>query len=424
MVNIVDELEWRGLLVNSTGIEAIRTAANEGPIKLYCGFDPTASSLHVGHLTQILTMRRFQLAGNKPFALVGGATGLVGDPRMSGERKMNSADIVATWVESLRGQIERFLDPEGEFGVTMVNNYDWTKDLNVLSFLRDYGSQFRMGTMLSKEIVAKRLNSEEGLSYLEFSYQILQAMDFLELYRRYGVTLQYGGNDQWGNIVGGAELIRKVEGVQTHALTTPLVTKADGTKFGKSEGGAVWLDPELTSPYAFHQFWLGADDRDVLKYLRYFTFRPEEEIAAVESATAERPHERAAQKLLADDMTTLVHGEQATAQAKSAASVLFGRGDVRELDGPTVAVIAGELPCVELPATANIVEAFTATELLNSNGAVRRALKEGGLSINGEKIAGDVDVLETELGAYTLLAGGYLLLRRGKKNAAMVKVAS
>lgn len=424
MVNIVDELEWRGLLVNSTGIEAIRTAANEGPIKLYCGFDPTASSLHVGHLTQILTMRRFQLAGNKPFALVGGATGLVGDPRMSGERKMNSADIVATWVESLRGQIERFLDPEGDFGVTMVNNYDWTKDLNVLSFLRDYGAHFRMGTMLSKEIVATRLNSEEGLSYLEFSYQILQAMDFLELYRRHGVTLQYGGNDQWGNIVGGAELIRKIEGAQTHALTTPLVTKADGTKFGKSEDGAVWLDPELTSPYAFHQFWLGADDRDVLKYLRFFTFRPKEELAEIESVTAERPHERAAHKLLADDMTTLVHGERATAQAKAAASVLFGRGDVRELDGPTVAVIAGELPCVELPRTASLVEAYTATELLNSNGAVRRALKEGGLSINGEKVVGDVGVLETELGSYDALAGGYVLLRRGKKNAAMVKIAS
>lgn len=422
MVGVVDELEWRGLLVNSTGSELLARAASESPLKLYCGFDPTASSLHVGHLTQVLTMRRLQLAGHKPFALVGGATGLIGDPRMSGERVMNSSDVVARWVDSLRGQIERFLDPEGDFGVTMVNNLDWFGGVSALSYLRDYGAHFRMGTMLSKEIVAKRLNSEEGLSYLEFSYQILQAVDFLELHRRYGLNLQYGGNDQWGNIVGGVDLIRKVEGTQVHAFTTPLVTKADGTKFGKSEGGAVWLDPELTSPYAFHQFWLGADDRDVMKYLKFFTFRDREELDAVAQATAERPHERAAQKMLADDMTSLVHGEGATNQAKAAAAVLFGRGDVRELDGPTVAVIAGELPTVTLSGRASITEAFTSSALLTSNGAVRRALNEGGLSVNGEKVVGDVSVLESELGSFTPLEGGYLLLRRGKKNAAMVKL--
>ncbi|CAM4041849.1 tyrosine--tRNA ligase [Helcobacillus massiliensis] len=422
MSNIVDELEWRGLLVNSTGRDAIAESAAKGPLSLYCGFDPTAASLHVGHLTQVLTMRRFQLAGHKPYALVGGATGLIGDPRMSGERVMNSADVVGQWVESLRGQIEPFLDTEGEFGVTMVNNLDWVGGMNALEFLRDYGSHFRMGTMLSREIVAARLRSDEGLSYLEFSYQILQGLDFLELYRRHGVTLQFGGNDQWGNIVGGADLIRRVEGVQAHAMTTPLVTKADGTKFGKSEGGAVWLDPELTSPYAFHQFWLNADDRDVMNYLRYFTFRDRDDLAELEEATAERSFKREAQTALADDLTTLVHGEEATAQAKAAAAVLFGRGDVRELDDSTVGVIAGELPTVSLAGTAPLIDAFTESGLVESKGAARRALKDGGLSINGEKLAGGPEALDAELGSVQRLAGGYVLLRRGKKNAAMIRI--
>lgn len=424
MVNIVDELQWRGLLVNSTGVDAIREQASKGPIKLYCGFDPTASSLHVGHLTQILTMRRFQLAGNKPYALVGGATGLIGDPRQSGERVMNSADVVANWVESLRSQIEPFLDSEGEFGVTMLNNLDWTSQLSAIDFLRNYGSHFRMGTMLSREIVAKRLNSDEGLSYLEFSYQVLQGLDFLELYRRYGITLQYGGNDQWGNIVGGAELIRKVEGVQAHALTTPLVTKADGTKFGKSEGGAVWLDPELTSPYAFHQFWLGADDRDVINYLRFFTFLDETEIQEAEEQLQQAAHLRAAQNLLADNLTTLVHGQVATKQARAAAEVLFGKGEVKALDEASLEVIAGELTTVELGEGASITEAFTHTSLLKSNGEVRRAFNEGGLSVNGEKLQGDLDLLHSPLRGIEALAGGYYLLRRGKKNAAMVKLAA
>ena len=424
MTNIVDELEWRGLLVNSTGIDELREAAAKESLKLYCGFDPTASSLHVGHLTQILTMRRFQRAGHQPFALIGGATGLIGDPRMSGERVMNSEDVVAGWVEALRAQIERLLDTGGSNGLTMVNNLEWTRDLSALSFLREYGSHYRMGTMLSREIVAKRLRSDEGLSYLEFSYQILQGMDFLELYRRQEVTLQYGGNDQWGNIVGGAELIRKVEGVGVHAFTTPLVTKADGTKFGKTEGGAVWLDPSLTSPYTFHQFWLAADDRDVAKYLRFFSFRSREEIEAMDVEVAERPHERAAQKLLADDLTTLVHSAQATQQAKAAAGVLFGRGDVRALDAPTVRMVAGELPCVELDSGRSVVEAFTHSGLLASNGAVRRALAEGGLSINGSKLDGGVQELDTPLSRYAALDGGYLLLRRGKKNAAMVKIVA
>ena len=326
MHSVLDELAWRGLVVQTTGREALGSALADGPISLYCGFDPTAASLHVGHLTQVLTMRRLQLAGHRPFALVGGATGLIGDPRMSGERVLNDAEIVATWVESLRGQISRFLDLEGEFGVTMVNNLDWIGQMSALDFLRDMGKHYRMGTMLAKDTVARRLQSDEGISYTEFSYQVLQGIDYLELHRRHGVSLQYGGNDQWGNLLSGVDLIHKVEGHEVHALTTPLVTKADGTKFGKSEGGAVWLDAELTSPYAFHQFWLNAADADVVNYLRFFTFRSQEEIAELEHATETASHERAAQRALADELTTMVHGAQATEQAKAAASVLFGRG--------------------------------------------------------------------------------------------------
>lgn len=422
MANIVDELEWRGLLVNSSGRDALAESAAKGPLSLYCGFDPTAASLHVGHLTQVLTMRRFQLAGHKPYALVGGATGLIGDPRMSGERVLNSEDVVAGWVESLKSQIQPFLDTEGEFGVTMVNNLDWIGSMGALEFLRDYGSHFRMGTMLNKEIVASRLNSDEGLSYLEFSYQILQGLDFLELFRRYGVTLQYGGNDQWGNLISGVDLIHRVERASVHAMTTPLVTKADGTKFGKSEGSAVWLDAELTSPYAFHQFWLNSDDRDVMNYLRFFTFRDQENLAQLQAATEERSSAREAQRALADDLTTLVHGQQATDQAKNAAAVLFGRGDVRELDAETVRVIARELPQAELPAATPLIGAFITAGLVASKGEARRALKEGGLSVNGEKLTGEADALEAEIGSFAQLADAHLLLRRGKKNAAMLRV--
>ena len=344
MHSVLDELAWRGLVVQTTGREALGSALADGPISLYCGFDPTAASLHVGHLTQVLTMRRLQLAGHHPYALVGGATGLIGDPRMSGERVLNDAEIVSTWVESLRGQISRFLDLEGEFAVTMVNNLDWIGQMSALDFLRDMGKHYRLGTMLAKDTVARRLQSDEGISYTEFSYQVLQGIDYLELHRRHGVSLQYGGNDQWGNLLSGVDLVHKVEGHEVHALTTPLVTKADGTKFGKSEGGAVWLDAELTSPYAFHQFWLNAADADVMNYLRFFTFRTQEEIAELEHATETASHERAAQQALADEITTMVHGARATEQAKAAAAVLFGRGDVRALDEQTLRTIARALP--------------------------------------------------------------------------------
>ncbi|WP_422115159.1 tyrosine--tRNA ligase [Brachybacterium sp. UNK5269] len=421
MHSVLDELAWRGLVVQTTGREALGSALADGPISLYCGFDPTAASLHVGHLTQVLTMRRLQLAGHHPYALVGGATGLIGDPRMSGERVLNDAEIVSTWVDSLRGQISRFLDLEGEFAVTMVNNLDWIGQMSALEFLRDMGKHFRMGTMLAKDTVARRLQSDEGISYTEFSYQVLQGIDYLELHRRHGVTLQYGGNDQWGNLLSGVDLIHKVEGHDVHALTTPLVTKADGTKFGKSEGGAVWLDAELTSPYAFHQFWLNAADADVVNYLKYFTFRSRDEIQELEQATVEASHQRAAQKALADDLTTMVHGDQATSQAKAAAAVLFGRGDVRELDEPTLVAISRELPGATVSPTTALVEAFVAAGIAQSKGAARRDAEGGGLSVNGEKLS--ADDLAREIGEITALPGGHLLLRRGRKNAAMVHVA-
>ena len=419
MQTVLDELAWRDLVVQTTGREALGSALADGPISLYCGFDPTAASLHVGHLTQILTMRRFQLAGHKPYALVGGATGLIGDPRMSGERVLNDEAIVQGWVEALGAQISRFLDDEGEFGVTMVNNLDWIGGMSALSFLRDLGKHFRMGTMLAKDTVARRLQSEEGISYTEFSYQVLQGIDYLELHRRHGVSLQYGGNDQWGNLLAGVDLIHKVEGREVHALTTPLVTKADGSKFGKSEGGSIWLDAELTSPYAFHQFWFNASDADVVNYLKYFTFRTREEIDELARITAEASHERRAQRALADDLTTLVHGEQATVQATAAAGVLFGRGEVRELDDATLTAIARELPGAELPGSAQLVDAFVASGIVTSKGAARRGAGEGGLSVNGQKIG--VDDLSDELSDLTLLPGGRLLLRRGRKNAAMIQ---
>jgi tyrosyl-tRNA synthetase len=423
MQTILDELTWRGLVVQTSGREALRTALADGPISLYCGFDPTAASLHVGHLTQVLTMRRFQLAGHRPYALVGGATGLIGDPRMSGERVLNDESVVAGWVDSLRGQISRFLDLEGPSGVQMVNNLDWIGQMSALQFLRDIGKHYRMGTMLAKETVARRLASDEGISYTEFSYQVLQGIDFLELYRRHGVTLQFGGNDQWGNLISGVDLIHKVEGRDAHALTTPLVTKADGTKFGKSEGGAVWLDPELTSPYAFHQFWLNAADADVVNYLRYFTFRDQEEIAELETATREEPHRRRAQKALADDLTTLVHGADATRQAEAAAAVLFGKGDVRELEEPTLEAIARELTTVDLPGTTALVDAFTAVGIMTSKSQVRRAAAEGSLTVNGEKV--DAEGIELPLTeAVTSLPGGHVLVRRGRKAAAMVRLTA
>ena len=418
MTDIVDELKWRGLIALSTDEDALRKAFADGPVTFYCGFDPTAPSLHMGNLVQLITMRRIQDAGHFPLPLAGGATGLIGDPRPTSERTLNEPETVAAWAERFRGQFERYLDFEGPFAARIVNNLDWTSGLSAISLLRDIGKYFRVNTMIAKEAVARRLNSDAGISYTEFSYQVLQGMDYLELNRRYGCTLQTGGSDQWGNLTAGTELIRKAEGRVVHALGTPLVTKADGTKFGKTETGTLWLDPELTTPYAFYQFWLNADDRDVVSYLRIFTFRSQEEIAELERLTAEQPAARAAQRALAEDVTVLVHGQEQYASAVAASKALFGQGDLADLDAPTLAAAVAELPHVEVDELGLLVDLFAATGLVASKSAARRAVKEGGAYLNNQKIA-DEEVVPTEA---DLLHGRWLLLRRGKRSLAAVQL--
>jgi len=395
MSGILDELAWRGLISQTTDEAALRAALDAGPVTLYCGFDPTAPSLHLGNLMQILTVRRFQDAGHKPLLLVGGATGLIGDPRDAGERSLNPVEVVEEWVGRIRGQIEPLMSFEGTSAARMVNNYEWTADLDTISFLRDVGKHFRLGTMIAKDTVARRLASDEGISFTEFSYQVLQGMDFLELYRRYGCTLQTGGSDQWGNLLAGTDLIRKAEGVAAHALTTPLMVKTDGSKFGKTAGGSVWLDPEMTSPYAFYQFWLNADDADVVTLLKYFTFRTREEIDGLERAVADEPFKREAQKALAADATALVHGSAALE-----------------------AVVAASVPSAEVAPGTTIVDAMIACGLVESRSEARRVLGDGGAYLNNEGVT-DPDFTLTPSAA---IAGGWAVLRRGKKTVAMVRI--
>jgi len=420
VTDILEDLRWRGLIAQSTDETALREAVAAGPITLYCGFDPTAPSLHIGNLVQILTVRRLQLAGHRPLALVGGATGLIGDPKMTGERTLNEPDVVAGWVERIRRQIEPLLDFDGPAAAVMVNNLDWTASMSAIDFLRDVGKHYRLGTMLAKDTVARRLSSDQGISFTEFSYQILQGMDYLELHRRYGATLQTGGNDQWGNLLSGVELIRKVARSQVHALTTPLITKADGTKFGKTETGTVWLDPELTSPYAFYQFWLNADDADVVGYLKVFTFRTHDEILALEQAVAERPAAREAQRALAGDVTSLVHGDGATANVVAASQALFGRGSLTEVDEPTVAAALAELPRARGAVGDLVVDLMAASGLVTSKGAARRALADGGAYLNNVKVTDE----GTQLRHEDLLHGRWALLRRGKRTLAVVDVGA
>lgn len=420
MTHILDELAWRGLISQTTGDDALREHLSAGPVTLYCGFDPTAPSLHIGNLVQILTVRRFQDVGHRPLLLVGGATGLIGDPKMSGERTLNPVDVVHEWVERIRVQIEPFMSFEGENAARMVNNYDWTKDLTAIELLRDIGKYFRLGTMLSKDTVARRLNSEEGISYTEFSYQLLQGMDFLELYRRYGCTLQTGGSDQWGNLTSGTELVRKAEGATVHALSTPLITKADGTKFGKTESGTVWLDAALTSPYAFYQFWLNQADADVVGYLKVFTFLSREEIAELERAVAEEPFKREAQRVLAREVTTLVHGAAATEAVIEASQALFGRGELGGLDEHTLAGCAQELGSASVAPGVDVVDALVASGVVESRSAARRAIAEGGAYVNNVKVESEEFVLT----AADALAGGYVVLRRGKKTVGLVQISS
>lgn len=418
--NVWQELKWRGLVHVSTDEEALEKALSEESINFYIGYDPTAASLHLGHLVQLLLMRRLQLAGHNPFGLVGGATGLIGDPRQTSERVLNSRDVVEGWVDRLRGQIERFLSFEGEHAARMVNNLEWTSELSAIDFLREIGKNFRVGTMIKKEIVAKRLNSDEGISYTEFSYQILQGNDFLELNRRYDISLQCGGSDQWGNLTSGTELVRKVEGKSVHAMGTPLITNSDGTKFGKSEGNAIWLDPEMCSPYAFYQFWLNTADADVADRLKVFTFKTREEIAQLQKSVEEEPFKRLAQKTLAYDVTSLVHGADATEKVIAASEALFGKGDFAALDEATLKAATAELPHAVLSRDQlDMITVLTETGLAESKSAARRTLKEGGAAINNVKVQGE----DAALAESDLLLGKYAVVRRGKKNMAMVEVA-
>ncbi|CAM5708323.1 Tyrosine--tRNA ligase OS=Kitasatospora aureofaciens OX=1894 GN=tyrS PE=3 SV=1 [Kitasatospora aureofaciens] len=418
MTDIVDELRWRGLIALSTDEDALRKAFADGPVTFYCGFDPTAPSLHLGNLVQILTMRRIQQAGNLPLGLVGGATGLIGDPKPTAERVLNDPETVAGWVERLRGQVSRFLDFEGPYAARMVNNLDWTSGMSAISLLRDVGKYFRVNNMIAKEAVARRLNSDAGISYTEFSYQILQGMDYLELNRRYGCTLQTGGSDQWGNLTAGTDLIRKADGKSVHALATPLIVKADGTKFGKTESGTVWLDPELTTPYAFYQFWLNADDRDVSNFLRIFSFRSKEEIEELERETAERPAARLAQRALAEELTTLVHGAEQYERAVAASKALFGQGDLADLEAPTLAAALAEVPKAEVTELQPVVDLLVAVGLAPSRSAARRTIKEGGAYLDNVKVT-DEEAVPTEA---DLLHGRWLVLRRGKRNLAAAEL--
>ncbi|MFE1786529.1 tyrosine--tRNA ligase [Streptomyces sp. NPDC059506] len=425
MTDIVDELRWRGVLAQTTDEEALRKALADGTVTVYCGFDPTAASLHVGHLTQVLTLRRFQQAGHRPIALVGGATGLIGDPKPSAERTLNDEAVVRQWADSLRGQLSTFLDFDtpGPARAIMANNYEWTEGISALSLLRDIGKHFSVNQMLARETVKSRLDGA-GMSYTEFSYVILQAMDYLELYRRHGCTLQIGGSDQWGNITAGLDLVRRITGNephgQAHGLTTHLLTKADGTKFGKTEGGAVWLDPGLTTPYAFYQFWLNTDDRDVSRYLRTFSFKGRTEIEELERLTEERPAARAAQRALAEELTTLVHGADQCDAVVAASKALFGQGELAGLDEPTLSAALAELPYARVAEPAPVVDLLTETGLVASKSAARRTIKEGGAYVNNTKITTEDAVPGTD----DLLHGRWLVLRRGKRNLAAVEVAA
>lgn len=418
--NIWQELKWRGLVHVSTDEEALEKALAEESLTFYTGYDPTAASLHLGHLVQLLLMRRLQLAGHKPLGLVGGATGLIGDPRQTSERVLNSPEVVQGWVEKLRAQIERFLSFEGENAARMVNNLEWTSQLSAIDFLREIGKNFRVGTMVKKEIVAKRLNSDEGISYTEFSYQVLQGNDFLELNRRYGCTLQTGGSDQWGNLTSGTELIRKSEGKSVHAIGTPLITNSDGTKFGKSEGNAIWLNPEMCSPYAFYQFWLNTADADVADRLKVFTFKTRAEIEELQKSVEEEPFKRLAQKTLAYEVTSLVHGVEATEKVIAASEALFGKGDFATLDEATLIAATAELPHAVLGRDQlDMITVLTETGLSASKSEARRTLKEGGAAINNVKVQGE----DAALAESDLLLGKYAVVRRGKKNMAVVEVA-
>jgi tyrosyl-tRNA synthetase len=416
--DVWDEIVWRGLVAVSTSEEELKSLLSGGPISYYCGFDPTAPSLHLGNLVQLLLMRRLQLAGHKPLGLVGGSTGLIGDPRPTAERTLNTPEVVAEWVGYLQQQVSRFLDFEGDNAARLVNNLDWTAPLSAIDFLRDIGKHFRVGAMLKKDAVSARLNSDAGISYTEFSYQILQALDFRELYREYGCVLQTGGSDQWGNLTSGIELIRRSESASVHAIGTPLITNSDGTKFGKSEGNAVWLDPALTSPYAMYQFWLNTDDADVIDRIKVFTFLDRARIEVLEALVASEPFRREAQRTLAFEVTALVHGVDATEAAIAASAALFGQGELGTLDAATITAAVAELPTSTVEVTTTVAQALVDTGLTKGLGESRRAIGQGGVYLNNVTVTdADADF------SGAALESGHAVLRRGKKTLAAVLIS-
>ncbi|MDR1767276.1 MAG: tyrosine--tRNA ligase [Propionibacteriaceae bacterium] len=416
---LLDELSWRGFIAHATDLDALAAHLDAGPVRFYVGFDPTAPSIHMGNLVQLMLVRQLQAAGHRPILLVGGSTGLIGDPKQTSERSLNPKELVHQWVERIRSQVSRFVSFEGGNAATLVNNYDWTADLSTLDFLRDVGKHFSVNRMLDREVVRARL--ESGISFTEFAYVLLQSYDFLELYRRHGCTLQTGGSDQWGNLTAGVELIRRAEGGKAHAMATPLLTKADGTKFGKTEAGTVWLDPAMTSPYAFHQFFLNAEDEKVVEYLKIFTVRTRDEIADLERQTREQPHLRAAQRALADDVTDLVHSPAERRAATAAAAALFGSGDLRDLPAAALEAALAELKPGRLEAGGelpSVIDAFEAARVVKTRAEAKRAIQEGGAYLNNAKVA----ALDARLGLEDLLDGRFVVVRRGKKTVGAVEV--
>jgi tyrosyl-tRNA synthetase len=419
VIDVLSELKWRGLVALSTDETALAEHLAAGPVTFYVGFDPTAPSLHFGNLVQLMVARALQRAGHYPLILVGGSTGLIGDPKETSERVLNPKETVAGWVESIRRQVEKFVDFSGQNPARIVNNLDWTGPMPVLDFLRDIGKHFPVNRMLSRDVVRQRL--EEGISYTEFSYVLLQALDYLELHRTYGCTLQFGGSDQWGNITAGVELIRRVEGDRVHAFATPLLTKADGTKFGKTETGTVWLESQMTSPYALHQYFLNAEDEKVIEYLKVFSERSRSEIEEMERQTRESPQLRLAQRAVADDVTDLVHGSAERDAAIRAAEAVFGRSDLRELSESVLNDVAAEIGGAQLDANGDlptVVEVLAAGGVVSSKSAARRAIIEGGAYLNNERIT-DPDA---RLGEYDLLHGRYVIVRRGKRTVGAVHI--
>jgi tyrosyl-tRNA synthetase len=418
---VLDDLAWRRMIADHTDLDALRAAMEAGPVTFYGGFDPTAASLHFGNLVLLVTMRRLQLAGHRPIGLVGGATGLVGDPSgRTSERTLQSPEVIAGWVERIRSQVARYLAFEGDNPAIIVNNLDWTASMSAIDWLRDIGKHFSVSRMLAKESVSARLEAG-GISYTEFSYQVMQAVDFLELYRRHGCTLQLGGSDQWGNLTAGVDLIRRVEGGTAHALATPLITRPDGQKFGKSEGATLWLDPALTTPFAFYQWFVNVDDSVVGTYLRVFSFRTHDEIEALEAAAVERPDAREAQRALAAEVTALVHGEEAAAGSAAASEALFGRGDLASLDLATLEAALADLPRASVApgnGIPSVLDLLVASGLSESRGQARRVLAEGGAYVNNVRVADPAAVPDRS----ELLAGRWLLLRRGKRNLAVAEL--